>query len=67
MFNKKKLNHEQGYTRSSLKGEDYPAITYTEHGQVSGVLAQGLEKKDIEALDVFEGDVSTSFIKIFKN
>ncbi|KAI8077012.1 hypothetical protein BDF21DRAFT_421830 [Thamnidium elegans] len=46
----------KGYTRSSLKGEEYPAITTSTGGQVTGILAQGLTAKDIEALDVFEGD-----------
>ncbi|KAG2201325.1 hypothetical protein INT47_001413 [Mucor saturninus] len=47
----------KGYTRSSLKGEEYPAITQTEgQGKVKGVLAQGLTETDIKALDVFEGD-----------
>ncbi|CAO3625701.1 unnamed protein product [Mucor hiemalis] len=48
----------KGYTRSSLKGEDYPAMTYTGNPDdtVDGVICQCLTQKDIEALDVFEGD-----------
>lgn len=47
--------------RSSLKGEDYPAMIHTgnEKDSFQGVLAQGLTKKDIHSLDTFEGDVSS--------
>ncbi|KAI9354182.1 hypothetical protein BD770DRAFT_392576, partial [Pilaira anomala] len=58
----------KGYTRSSLKGEEYPAITLNKNddeSQVNGILVQGLTEKDIKALDVFEGEVTTKNIYIY--
>lgn len=52
---------KKGYTRSSLKGEEYPAITFNtndDESQVNGILVQGLTENDIKALDVFEGEVT---------
>jgi hypothetical protein len=49
----------QGHKRFSLTGEDYPAVIQTgdEQDSVKGILCQGLELKDIKALDCFEGEV----------
>ncbi|CEG68643.1 hypothetical protein RMATCC62417_04860 [Rhizopus microsporus] len=48
----------KGYIRSSLKGEDYPAIVHTgkEQDKVAGILCEGLSKLDVRALDTFEGE-----------
>jgi hypothetical protein len=45
--------------RSALKGEEYPAMIYTgnDTDSVSGILYQDLTEKDIQSLDVFEGEV----------
>ncbi|KAI8377170.1 hypothetical protein EDC96DRAFT_540767 [Choanephora cucurbitarum] len=46
-----------GYKRSCLRGEQYPGMLFTGnmHDQVTGVLCEGLDAKDINALDTFEG------------
>jgi MOSC domain-containing protein YiiM len=46
--------------RSALKGEEYPAMVHTGNDQnyVSGVFCQNLTVKDLNSLDVFEGEVS---------
>ncbi|CAO3632642.1 unnamed protein product [Mucor fragilis] len=48
----------KGHERHSLIGEEYPAVISTgdEQDSVMGVLCQGLESEDINALDCFEGD-----------
>ncbi|CAO3669024.1 unnamed protein product [Rhizopus microsporus] len=50
----------KGYIRSSLKGEDYPAIVHTgkEQDKVTGILCEGLSEQDVKALDIFEGEVN---------
>ncbi|KAI8384099.1 hypothetical protein BD560DRAFT_384972 [Blakeslea trispora] len=47
-----------GYKRSSLKGEQYPGMVFTGNigDQFAGVLCEGLDAKDIKALDTFEGE-----------
>ncbi|KAI8636575.1 hypothetical protein BD408DRAFT_355389 [Parasitella parasitica] len=55
----------KGHKRFSLNGEDYPAVIYTGEDQdsVIGILCQGLELKDINALDCFEGEVLDFFFE----
>ncbi|KAI8885033.1 hypothetical protein K501DRAFT_332201 [Backusella circina FSU 941] len=48
----------KGHLRSSLKGEDYPAVIKTgkETDSVLGTLCKGLTEDDVKFLDAFEGD-----------
>lgn len=61
---------QQDHTRHHVKGVDYPAVVPNEigrkilrrdlskwEGSVRGKVVQGLTRKDLELLDIFEGDV----------
>lgn len=53
---------EQGHRRFALKNLVYPGVVRTDkpEDQVIGILCEGLNARDIELLDDFEGDVKKS-------
>ncbi|KAI7898336.1 uncharacterized protein BX663DRAFT_525479 [Cokeromyces recurvatus] len=52
------------YGRSALKGEEYPAMIYTGNKDdvVQGILCENLTANDLQALDIFEGNVIKLYI-----
>jgi gamma-glutamylcyclotransferase (GGCT)/AIG2-like uncharacterized protein YtfP len=44
-----------GYRRLALAGRSYPGLVRALHGQVTGLLVEGLGKADLRQLDRYEG------------